>query len=336
MAFLPSKETYEKRLTLVRNNLVKRTSMVTLPGMQGLSLSEVIEFFINGIQKGSLTTRASSIAFQFFLAAIPAVIFFFTLLPYIPVNNFQDGLFSMLVSIMPKAAYSSIQTTLDEIFVRRIGLQFFGFLIAVFFSMNAINSIIKAFNASYHTIESRSWIARKMVSLALVFIVATLISIAISLMIFTRFFLMQLTDLNIIRSDLTFLIINSGKWIIIAALIFFTISFIYYLAPSRKMKWKLISPGSTLASVLTIFACLAFSFFMNQFGQLDKIYGSLGSVMIVMIWINFNALALLIGFELNASIMHARNNHNEVSTLSVSYEKKHTGNKKRISVKKSQ
>ena len=110
MAFLPSKETYEKRLTLVRNNLVKRTSTVTLPGMGGLSLSEVIEFFINGIQKGSLTTRASSIAFQFFLAAIPAVIFFFTLLPYIPVNNFQDGLFSMLISIMPKAAYSSIQT----------------------------------------------------------------------------------------------------------------------------------------------------------------------------------------------------------------------------------
>jgi membrane protein len=103
-----------------------------------------------------------------------------------------------------------------------------------------------------------------------------------------------------------YLLLQLGKWFVILALTFLAISFLYYLAPSRKTKWRFFTPGSILATLLSIITSIGFSYFVNHFAPFNKFFGSIGTLIAVMLWMNFNALALLAGFELNASIRNAR------------------------------
>ncbi len=284
----------------------EKATNVSLPGFENIPIHDVISFFIRGIQKGSLTTRASSIAFHFFMALLPAIIFFFTLIPYIPVNNFQEGILSLSKDIFPEDVYNVLESTLKDMFKKRSALTFIGFMIAMIFSTNGFNAMIIAFNETYHTVETRSWLERRIVALVLVIIIFILLTTAISLIVFSRVGVRKLVETGMMRIDLTYYLLMAGKWIIVFALIFSAISFLYYLAPSRKSQWRFFSAGSTLATILTVLTSLIFSYFFNHFGQLNKFYGSIGTLIMTMLWLYFNAIALLIGFELNASIKNAR------------------------------
>jgi membrane protein len=209
-------------------------------------------------------------------------------------------------SILPMEAYNVLESTLLDMFVKRKGLQLFGILIALVFATNAVNGMIQAFNATYHTIETRSWIQRRGVALFLVIILFFLITIAVSLILFGRLSINLLVDNELINTEFTILIIRFSKWIVIVGLIYFALSFVYWLGPSRKMKWKFYSAGSTLSSVLVIGTSLIFSSIMNNFGQFNKFFGSISTLMIILLWIYLNSVALLIGFELNASIKNAK------------------------------
>ncbi|MDA3779886.1 MAG: YihY/virulence factor BrkB family protein, partial [Bacteroidales bacterium] len=110
----------------------------------------------------------------------------------------------------------------------------------------------------------------------------------------------------IMQTNFTYYFITFGKWIIIIAFFFFAISSLFYLAPAKKTKWRFISVGSTLATILTLLTSLGFSYFVNNFGQYNKLYGSIGTLMVILIWLYFNSFAILLGFELNASINNAK------------------------------
>ncbi len=277
-----------------------------VPGFEGIPPKEVLHFFIRGLQRGALTTRAASIAFQFFMATIPAMIFIISLIPLLPIEEPDKEIFSLLNEIMPAAALATIKGVFAEALNIPQGLRFFGIFLAITFSMNAMNAMIIAFNATYHTIETRSWIERRVVSLILVIILSFLLLLSTTLMGATKYMLHALSEYHMMRPELARVLINAGKWFFLTALIFSTISFFYYLAPSRKTRFKLISPGSLFATFLSVLASIIFTEFMDAFGRLDQIYGQLGSMMMVMLWMNFNALALLFGFELNASIKQAK------------------------------
>lgn len=283
---------------------------VTLPGFDRVAIYDVVEFFIKGLKKGSLNTRAASIAFNFLLALGPAFIFFLTLLPYLPINNFQHALYSVLNELLPENSFIAIESLLNEIFIKHTGLPIFGLLTSLFFAQKGIHGMTEAFNATYHTIETRTWYRQRVVSIALVFIFYLLVIIAIVLFFVTKLLLDRLVDAEILNFD-TYLLLVVGKWILLVGLTFFSISFLYYLAPSRRTVWRFFSAGSTLATLLTIIASLGFTYFMNNFAQLNKFFGSIGAVVAMMLWMNFNALTLLIGFELNASIKNASLGNNE-------------------------
>ena len=155
-----------------------------IPGFDGLSLYDVSMFFFNGLWQGSITYRAAALSFTFFLALFPAIIFFFTLIPYIPIEGFQDTLLVMLQNILPKAAYDNALTTIVDIVKRQHGsLLSIGFIAALFFSTNGINGIMNAFNESVHITETRSVFKQKLVSILLVLILSILTIIAIGLII---------------------------------------------------------------------------------------------------------------------------------------------------------
>jgi len=286
--------------------LLNWAKKISLPGFEGIPIYDVIAFFFKGLLNGALTTRASSIAFHFCLALLPAIIYLFTLIPYIPLDNFQEALLSLIEDILPSNVYDLLDNTINDMFIKRRGLQYFGLLIALFFATNGVDNMIVAFNASYYTIETRSWLERRAVSALLVIILFSLLTIAASLIIFSRFAVNKMVELEILQKALTFYVLITGKWIIVLALIFTAVSFLYFLGPSRKMKWKFTSAGSTLSSILIIVTSLVFSYIINHFNQFNRFFGTIGTAMVILLWLYFNSLALLIGFELNASIKNIK------------------------------
>jgi len=302
-------ETFGRKVMIWKpvRSFIVFTNRLVLPGFDGLSLYDVSVFFVRGIQRGSITSRASSFSFNFFLAIFPAIIFFFTIIPYIPVAHFQDTLLQLMRDFIPEKAYSAVEGTLFDIVKRpRGGLLSIGFVLAMYFSTNGINSLIESFNQTYHTIETRSPFKQRLVSILLVIILSVLVILSIMLIIVGPIVLEFLASKNILRDNFTLQMIIFGKWIVVVALFFFVFSFLYYLAPAKRRQFRFISAGSTLATGLTIVTSIGFNYYVNNFLQYNTLYGSIGTLMIVMLWIYFNAIIVLVGFELNASIFNAK------------------------------
>ena len=282
-----------------------RLRHITLPGFEKVPLYDVFWFFVKGVQKGSLNIRASAIAFNFMLALGPGVIFLLALIPLLPITNFQQELLEVFHRVMPDNSYIAIESLLNEIFSKHGGLPFFGLLVSLFFAWKGISGMLGAFNTTYHDIETRPWYSQRLVAVSLVFIFYMLIIIAALIMFFSKSWLERLLIGGYIRLNSTYYMFLAGKWVIIVVLTYFCISFMYFLAPRRRTKFRFFSAGSSLATFLTVVASLGFSYFVNHFAQFNKFFGSIGALIALMLWFNFNALTLLVGFELNASIKNA-------------------------------
>lgn len=293
------------------HNIGRKCKNLTLPGFDGVSFYDSIWFFIRNIPRGALNTRASSIAFNFLLAIGPGIVFLLAMIPYLPIKNLQQQLFDVMNEVIPKNSYIAIESVLQDIFLKRKGLPIFGLLVSLFFAQKGINGILSAFNASFQTVDRRPWFKKRLSAIVLVFIFYLLIVMAGFLMLINRSFIGHLVHLGIIKRDFTLFIIYSTKWIIIAILTFFCISFLFYLAPQQRAKWKFFSAGSSLATFLTLMSSIGFSYFVNNFAQFNKFFGPIGALIALMLWINFNSLSLLIGFELNASIVNVTKNFRE-------------------------
>jgi membrane protein len=294
--------------------LRQRARLIKLPFFDGVPLYDVALFFWKGIVDGAISTRASAIAFNFILAIFPGIIFVFTLIPYIPIAHFQEQLLIMLQTILPQNAFLAIQGTIENIITQpRGGLLSFGFIAAFLFATNGIVSVIAAFNGTIHAIETRSWINQRIVALILAIILTLLTTFSVALITLSQTLMKFLVKNGFLQSDLNLYLLLGGKWLIICALFFFSYAFLFYLAPARKAKFRFISAGGTLATILTIITTIGFSYYINNFGKYNTLYGSIGTLVVVMLSFYFNSLIMLIGFELNVSIWRARLNNSEVA-----------------------
>jgi membrane protein len=256
--------------------------------------------------EGAITTRASSLAFNFFLAFFPSIIVFFTLIPYIPIQGLQETLMDLLSVVLPPSTNEITFSTLDDIINNpRGGLLSIGFVLALYFSTNGINSLIEAFNSSYHIKETRPLIQQRLLSLGLTLLLSLMLIIAISSIIFGKLAVNYLTEYKLI-SDYAGELILYGKWFTMLVMLFFGISILFHLGPAIKSKWRLFTPGSIFATIFIITTSIGFNYYINHFSQYNKIYGSIGTLMIILLWMYFNSIILLTGFELNASISNAK------------------------------
>lgn len=296
--------------------LANATKKIVLPGFDGLSLYEVASFFIKGIFQGSITARASSIAFSFFLAIFPMILVFFTLIPFIPIENFQATLLNFIDSLTPDSTEAIINQTLSDIIERpRGGLLSLTFVLTLFFATNGFSSVIEAFNNTYHSIETRTWVKQKLVALLMFFIVSIILILSIVLLTTGTAFIKYLYAQDLLNSNFQGYLLEGVRWILLLGMFFFTISFVYYLAPAKASKFRFISAGSTLATILALIATLGFNFYVQNFSSYNALYGSIGTLLIVLMWIYFNSIILLIGFELNASIQSARRKNPKVTSI---------------------
>ena len=256
--------------------------------------------------EGAITTRASSLAFNFFLAFFPSIIVFFTLIPYIPIDSLQETLMELLAVVLPPSTNEITFQTLEDIISNpRGGLLSVGFILALYFSTNGINSLIEAFNSSYHIREIRPLIQQRILSLGLTLLLSIMLIIAIGLIIFGTVVVNYLVSSEIITTGAADLIIY-GKWFVMLSMLFFGISILFHLGPALKSKWKLFTPGSIFATIFIIITSIGFNYYINHFSQYNKIYGSIGTLIIILLWMYFNSIILLTGFELNASISNAK------------------------------
>ena len=290
------------------NKLIEVIKKIKPLGFTGLSLYDVSVFFIKGLQEGAITTRASSLAFNFFLAFFPSIIVFFTLIPYIPIDGFQQTLIEIISNVLPPSTNSATFSTLEDIINnQRGGLLSIGFILALYFSTNGMSSLIQAFNSSYHIRENESIIKHQMLSILLTIVISALVFLTIILIIFGKAAIIYMIDYQLINEN-KLVLLNSAKWVILIFMLFLGITTIFNLGPAIKSQIKIFSPGAILATLFIILTSIVFSYYIDNFSQYNKIYGSIGTLIIILLWIYFNAIFLLIGFELNASIFNAKKN----------------------------
>jgi membrane protein len=289
--------------TMVFRFLAGRSKKIILPGFNGVPLYDVINFFVRQVKKTSITERAAAIAYNFIMAIPPICLFLFTLIPHLPFvkkKALETQVNNLIIDIIPakehnKNLISFVNGFLDH---PRIGLLSFGFILLLFFGSNGMMGIMRSFNKNYIGSEKRTGLKKRWIAIRLTLLIMSLLLACILLLVMQGFILKWVGITNVRVKN----ILGIARWVLIVFLIFYSIAFIYKYAPDINKKWRLFSPGSTLATSLSILCTVWFSLFVNNFGKYDAFYGSIGTVIVVMSLIFINSLILLIGYELNVSI----------------------------------
>lgn len=288
--------------------LIVMAKRLTLPGLDGVPIYNVLGLFVKAVNEGVIGQRAAAISYNFFIALFPGILALFTLIPYIPIENFQRELMSMIELALPDATGDSVLEVINDIITRPSGgILSLGFVLALLFSSNGFKSIIIAFNSSIHIKKDRSFLSLQWTSLVLVLVFSFTMIITIAAILLNEIVLGYLVEYEIIKQNVIYYLIMVGNWVLLLAMIFFMVSFLYYFAPKWEKRFRLISAGSTVATVIIVLFIFLFNVYINNFGRYNVLYGSIGTLLIVLLWIYINAFILLLGFEINTSIVEAKN-----------------------------
>lgn len=292
-------------VSTIEHWLHNKLSFIVLPGFDGMPLYDVLVFFIRGLFRGVLTYRAAAIAFNFFLALIPFILFLFTLIPFVTTENFQADLLDLMSEIIPEDIYQLADQTIIEIISRTsTGLLSLVFVMAVYFATNGIDAILEGFGQSYHELDLWPWWKQKVNALFLMTSMSLLIFMAMGLLGFGKLAITILTQNGFITSQVTIFWLTALRWLIIVFFMFISISVLYYFGQkkNKKSRYRFFSPGSVLATSLFVGGGILLKMYFENFARYNLLYGSIGSIIILMVWLYYNAFILLIGFELNTSI----------------------------------
>jgi len=284
-------------------SIVKASRKIVLPGFDGLPFYDVMVFFVKGLLKGALNTRATSLSFQFFLSLFPAIIFLFTLIPFIPIENFQEVLMELIQNVLPASTFEITASTLDDIINRpRAGLSIFVLIAVIYLATNGVDAMLEAFSESIHIKHTRNYFHQKGVAFILLTILTFLLIIGIGLIIYSSFAINYFKEHENI-SGIYLLIIS--KWIILLSMVYFSISILYYYGNRKRDTWKFFSAGSSFTTIISLLLGYGFAYYVNNLAMYNYLYGSISTLLVILLWIYFNSFVLLIGFELNASIQQA-------------------------------
>ena len=278
-----------------------------------MSLYDVLEMYFIGIIEGALTTRASGIAYSFFMAIFPFLLFIFTLIPYIPIDGFQEGLLSIITDVLPPKTYDLIGPVIEDIIKNQYsGLLSFGFIVSLFLMANGVNAIFGGFEYSYHIKEVRNVFRAYFIAVLVSLIIVVFLIITVVIITFLELYIKERGGLQWLEDNLIWLQI--GRALIFLTMIFITVSMLYHYGVKEGKESRFFSPGAVLTTILSILTFYLFGIYVNEFAKYNELYGSIGTLLILMLFIWLNAIILLLGFELNASIATLRKRNKTIST----------------------
>ena len=276
----------------------------SLPGLSRIPIYNLLTFIDKETREDAIVTRANSMAFSFFMAIFPSIIVLFTLLAYTPLyENFDDVLRDSIHEVMPGSAGKLIFKTIEDIAtIPRSGLLSFGFFLAIWFASNGMLSMMRGLEKDYSaTFKRRTGFEKRMIAIQLTFLVAFVLVASVLLVIMGNTILRFV--FQYIKADaLTRWTVFTFRWVVVLLLFYTTFSTIYRYGSSTRRLIPFFNPGAMLATLLSILISWGFSFYVDNFGNYNKVYGSIGTLIVLMIWIQLNCMILLIGFELNAGI----------------------------------
>ena len=272
-----------------------------------VTLYDILVNLIDKLLVYDIDQRASSVAFSLTLSAFPALISFFTLIPYIPVDNLQAQIMDFLRELMPSSIYAEAQTTILDIISRpRRDILSVGFILTIVTSTNGMVSLMRSFNVVYRDEDNRGFFKTRAIALMLTILLALIIFLSVVLLIVGDGVMQIIGEWNIIREAWVINLVNVLRYITTLAALTIGVSLIYRLAPYRLVRLSFFNAGAFIASALIVLATYGFSFYLSNFGNYNKLYGSIGTMIALMVWIYLIALLLIFGFEINASIIMAR------------------------------
>lgn len=286
-----------------------RLSFIVLPGFDGMPLYDVLVFFFRGLFKGVITYRAAAIAFNFFLALIPFILFLFTLIPFVIDVDFQANLFALMSEIVPNEIYKLAENTIVEVISRPSGsLLSVVFLTTLYFATNGVDAVMEGFNQSYFEIEIWPWWKQKIRAFFLMIALALLMIISMIFLTFGKQTISFLVNQEFITGSLSVFALTALQWIVIIGNLLLSISLLYFFGHSKEkeVKYRFISAGSLLATSLFVVGGLSLKLYFENFSRYNLIYGSIGSLIILLVWLYYNSIIILIGFELNTSIRESK------------------------------
>ncbi|MFD1294293.1 YihY/virulence factor BrkB family protein [Lutibacter holmesii] len=291
----------------ILSSLVVFGKKIKIPGLHGLSLYDVLEMYIIGIVRGALTARAGGIAFSFFMALFPFLLFILTLIPFVPIEGFQVDFIKTIESLLPPNTGGVVSSVISDIANNRYGgLLSFGFVASIFLMTNGVNAVLGAFEYSYHIKEMRNIIKQYMVSMAMALILSAILISSIAINVYFAIGIHDLTEKGWVQ--------NEGFWVKIGGGIFFlvlilvSVSFLYKYG-TKKSKDFTYLPGAILTTLLTIVMFRLFAIYVVKFSTYNELYGSIGTLLVLMLFVWLNSIILLLGFELNASINRLKDLH---------------------------
>lgn len=294
--------------------LVKLGKKIKIPGLEGMSLYDVLEMYFIGIIEGALTTRAGGIAYSFFMAIFPFLLFVLTLIPFLPIDGAQEGLLSIISDVLPPKTFEAVDSVLVDIIKNQYGgLLSFGFIGSIFLMTNGVNAIFGGFEYSYHVKEIRNFFRAYFISMLVSIVIVLFLLVAVTLIIFFELILQDMVSLGWLEDNLIWL--QLGRGFIFLLMIFVTVSMLYHYGVKEGKYSGFFSPGAFFTTVLSILIFYLFSYYVNEFAKYNELYGSIGTLLILMLFIWLNAIILLLGFELNASIYALRRRNKTARTL---------------------
>ncbi len=291
----------------VIRQIIFLTKKIKLPGFEGLSLFELLKTYIFGIIEGTFSPRAGSIAFSFFMALFPFVLFLLNLIPYLPIEpqNFID----FVENILPPHTQEFFLPVIMDISENpRGGFLSLVFFLTMFLMANGVNAIFSGFEYSYHVSINRTVIKQYFVALLVSVFLALLLLFSIFLIVYSEYLIATLQSEEIISSNVYWVI--TIRYIIFVILVYFVIATLYYFGIKEGKTIRFFSLGAIVTTLLFMATTYFFGVYINNFASYNELYGSIGALLILMLYIWINSNILLLGFELNATIKSLRVKNN--------------------------
>ncbi len=300
-------EKIREKLHTLRQRVESVLRLVVIPGFGGVPLYDVLVYFIRGFTQVNLIDRAAAVAFYVFLALFPMILFLFTLIPYFPLQGVTASILEAMHDILPPGTYESVSSTINEIMsIEHGGLMSIGLLLAFYFSTSAVSSFFRGFNMGDKEFGQISFMKMQVYSIlvTLMFVALLLLSIVL-IMVGQRLLPILFTKIHLYKGITVFLI-NLVRWLIVIFALIVAMSLLYHFGDPRSKRFKLFTPGSLLFTGLFIVGTVLFNFYISNISTYNLLYGSIGGLIIFVIWIYFNCILILIGYELNKSIAKAQ------------------------------
>lgn len=278
------------------------------------TLKDVWKLFIMSLSDGTIGVRASAITLNLFLAFFPLLIVLLTLTPFIPIDHFQERLLGVIMEVFSDDIATYLQSTIDDIVsIPHGGMMSFGFFGAIIFATNGIAMMLMAFEASAHVKKRRNWFKNRFVAFSLLIVLIILFTLAIGSFVVGELAIKQMSANGVLDSDTSFFWIKAAKWFFTVISVLLAFSVLYYVAP-HKGSYRFFSQGSIFSTLGIFLLTWALKSYLAQFNQYNILYGSIGSLIFMIMWIYFISFIILFGFEMNMSIMSAKLEDRTAST----------------------